>query len=410
MGFLVEAVFPKNNDAITYKEAKSYYYFVDTGVLMNGIKDDSLILDERQVINFKESPVVTIINNKNRDYQGARVAIIAYTYVPQEDFHSLDCDTTNFRKIKQLTLKGYATYNEPYQKVRLLPWEVMRQKFIDNGVLKVKNKNEDDNSTQASLNLNDYFSATTTATTQPYSYMISNDSRTFATTQSYKEINEILNQTKKGNNMNNFDRIFKFGPASDVAMSIYGPAFKSCGAENWISRNDGEWVDVSDLLLDINTSSFCYMMPVAKSNVREGDYILHKNKWAYVSEVHDTFLEVEVMSEQELVNVIPVRNPFGFEFYTKLITPFENGFAHADSSNPFGMLPLVMMMGKNGDKNSSMLPLMLMMNGGALDMSNPMMLMMMCDNSDNNNLLPMMMMMQQMQTQNTVNPNMTTKV
>lgn len=392
MGFLVETVFLKDNKKIIKEDYRPYYYFVDTSLFLENIK--YLIPNEKEVVRCEDKPpIITIKNNKGYTYRGSRLAVTAYTYVPEDDYKRIDCENTKFREIIELTKIGTAFYDHPRYITSLSPWEQMRIRFVADGVLKVNNKSEEGNSIQDTLNLNNYFYATTT-TAQPCK----------------EEINEILNEAKKGNNMNNFERIFKFGPASDVAMSIYGPAFKSCGAENWISRNDGEWVDVSDLLLDINTSSFCYMMPVAKSNVREGDYILHKNKWAYVSEVHDTFLEVEIMSEQEIVNVLPVRNPFGFEFYTKLITPFENGFAHADSSNPFGMLPLVMMMGKNGDKNSSMFPLMLMMNGGALDMSNPMMLMMLCDNGDSNSLLPMMMMMQQMQTQNTANPNMTAKV
>lgn len=409
MGFLVETVFLKDNENIIYEGARPYYYFINTSLFLENIK--YLIPNEKEVVRCEDKPpIITVKNNNGYTYRGSRLAVTAYTYVPEDDYKRIDCENTKFREIIELTKVGTAFYNHPHYITSLFPWEQMRIRFIADGVLKVKNKSEDDNSTQASLNLNDYFSATTTATTQPYSCTINDILYTFDTIQPYKEeINKNSNKAKKGNNMNNFDRIFKFGPASDVAMSIYGPAFKSCGAENWISRNDGEWIDASDLLLDINTSSFCYMMPVAKSNVREGDYILHKNKWAYVSEVHETFLEVEIMSEQEIVNVLPVRNPFGFEFYTKLITPFENGFAHADSSNPFGMLPLLMMMGKNDNKNNSMLPLMLMMNGGALDMSNPMMLMMMCDNGDNN-LLPMMLMMQQMQTQNTANPNVTTKV
>lgn len=198
------------------------------------------------------------------------------------------------------------------------------------------------------------------------------------------------NEKKEDKNMfENMMKDFKFGPATDVKFSIYGPAFN--GGDRWLARHEGEWVDVSDMLIDVG--NICYMMPVAKTSIKEGDFILHKGKWARVDCVDevDNYLAVEKINEQEFARVLPTKNIFGFDYYTKLICPID-GFEGAEgfgatTDNPFGMLPFVIAM-KDGKKDN-LLPLMMM--SGKMDMSNPMMLMMLA--GDNSNLGLMMAMM-----------------
>lgn len=198
------------------------------------------------------------------------------------------------------------------------------------------------------------------------------------------------NEKKEGKNMfENMTKDFKFGPVTDIKFSIYGPAFN--GGDRWLARHEGEWVDVSDMLIDVG--NICYMMPVAKTSIKEGDFILHKGKWARVDCIveEENFISVEKINEQEVVRVLPTKNMFGFDYYTKLMCPIESfegaeGFG-ATTDNPFGMLPFVMAM-KDGKKDN-LLPLMMM--SGKMDMSNPMMLMML--GGDNSNLGLMMAMM-----------------
>lgn len=198
------------------------------------------------------------------------------------------------------------------------------------------------------------------------------------------------NEKKEGKNMfENMAKDFKFGPATDTRFSIYGPAFN--GGDRWLARHEDEWVDVSDMLIDVG--NICYMMPVAKTSIKEGDFILHKGKWARVNCVdeRDNYLSVEKINEQEVAQVLPTKNMFGFDYYTKLMCPIESfegaeGFG-ATTDNPFGMLPFVMAM-KDGKKDN-LLPLMMM--SGKMDMSNPMMLMLL--GGDNSNLGLMMAMM-----------------
>ena len=198
------------------------------------------------------------------------------------------------------------------------------------------------------------------------------------------------NEKKEDKNMfENIMKDIKFGPATDTRFSIYGPAFN--GGDRWLARHEGEWVDVSDMLIDVG--NICYMMPVAKNSIKEGDFILHKGKWARVDCIveEENFISVEKINEQEVVQVLPTKNMFGFDYYTKLMCPIESfegaeGFG-ATTDNPFGMLPFIMAM-KDGKKDN-LLPLMMM--SGKMDMSNPMMLMML--GGDNSNLGLMMAMM-----------------
>ena len=198
------------------------------------------------------------------------------------------------------------------------------------------------------------------------------------------------NEKKEDKNMfENMTKDIKFGPVTDIKFSIYGPAFN--GGDRWLARHEGEWVDVSDMLIDVG--NICYMMPVAKNSIKEGDFILHKGKWARVDCIveEENFISVEKINEQEVVQVLPTKNMFGFDYYTKLMCPIESfegaeGFG-ATTDNPFGMLPFIMAM-KDGKKDN-LLPLMMM--SGKMDMSNPMMLMML--SGDNSNLGLMMAMM-----------------
>lgn len=198
------------------------------------------------------------------------------------------------------------------------------------------------------------------------------------------------NEKKEDKSMfENMAKDFKFGPATDVRFSIYGPAFN--GGDRWLARHEGEWVDVSDMLIDVG--NICYIMPVAKNSIKEGDFILHKGKWVRVecAVEEENYISVEKINEQEVVRVLPTKNMFGFDYYTKLICPIESfegaeGFS-ATTDNPFGMLPFIMAM-KDGKKDN-LLPLMMM--SGKMDMSNPMMLMML--SGDNSNLGLMMAMM-----------------
>jgi hypothetical protein len=97
---------------------------------------------------------------------------------------------------------------------------------------------------------------------------------------------------------------------------------------------------------------------------------------------------------KEVKTIMSSRSPFGFDFYTKVITFGENMFK-ADRDNPFGsMLPMMMLMGDGRKSNdNSMMMAMMMMQNGQTEID-PMMMYFMMNDSTGNDMLPMLMMMQ----------------
>lgn len=222
-------------------------------------------------------------------------------------------------------------------------------------------------------------------------------------------LTKINTEEKKEKTM--FESMMKnlhFGKANNAKMSIYGPALREAiSGDTWIAfdKSKEQWIDVPcEAILDIPLLE----MPVAKSNIQLGDFIFHAGTgWVRVIDFDDEmnyFIEAEDPSNHEIIKILPTRNMFGFDFYTKLIVPFDMGatFGGANESNPFGMLPMLMMMSdknKSGSGDNSMLMAMMMMQNGGMDFtSNPMMLYaLMGDKGSDNSMLMAMLMSQMMQ-------------
>lgn len=220
---------------------------------------------------------------------------------------------------------------------------------------------------------------------------------------------EINIEKKKEKTM--FESMMKnlhFGKADNAKMSIYGPALREAvSGDTWIAfdKSKEQWIDVPcEAILDIPLLE----MPVAKNDIQIGDFIFHAGVgWVRVIDFDDEmnyFIEAEDPSNHEIIKILPTRNMFGFDFYTKLIVPFDMGttFGGASASNPFGMLPMLMMMSdknKSGSGDNSMLMAMMMMQNGGMDFaSNPMMLYaLMGDKGGDNSMLIAMLMSQMMQ-------------
>lgn len=237
---------------------------------------------------------------------------------------------------------------------------------------------------------------------------------TLTTGASYLKLNnlpKINTEEKKEKTM--FEGMLKnlrFGKADSAKMSIYGPALREAiSGDTWVAfdKSKEQWIDVpAEAILDIPL----FEMPVAKNNIQIGDFIFHAGigtGWVRVIDFDDEmnyFIEAEDPSNHEIIKILPTRNMFGFDFYTKLVVPFDMGatFGGASASNPFGMLPMLMMMSdknKSSSNDNSMLMAMMMMQNGTMDFtSNPMMLYaLMGDKSGDNSMLMAMLMSQMMQ-------------
>lgn len=180
---------------------------------------------------------------------------------------------------------------------------------------------------------------------------------------------------------------------TDVKMSIYGPAFTVVGngQGTWISFDkNNELIDVTDMLID---GVPIMVMPTSPENLSEGDFIHYTGVWMQVREIDiDGTITAYRLYDRTIQKVLPTKNIFGFNYYTKLIT-FNFG-ENANSDNPFGNLLPLMMLSEGGTINDNLLPLMLMSNNTSFDFnSNPMLLyMMMSKDSDNTNWIPFMLM------------------
>lgn len=228
----------------------------------------------------------------------------------------------------------------------------------------------------------------------------------------YLKLNNLPKiNTEKKKEKTMFESMMKnlhFGKADNAKMSIYGPALREAvSGDTWIAfdKSKEQWIDVPfEAILDIPLLE----MPVAKNDIQIGDFIFHAGVgWVRVIDFDDEmnyFIEAEDPSNHEIIKILPTRNMFGFDFYTKLIVPFDMGatFGGASASNPFGMLPMLMMMSdknKSGSGDNSMLMAMMMMQNSGMDfVSNPMMLYaLLGDKGSDNSMLMAMLMSQMMQ-------------
>lgn len=211
-----------------------------------------------------------------------------------------------------------------------------------------------------------------------------------------EELVNKYNKKEEKEDMNLFKN-FDFGSceSDNVRVSMYGIAVKNANG-TWVSydQKTGNIIDVDILNFD---GKYLYKMPVAIKDIKAGDTIIHGRKPMFVSDASDGKLLVIDPAAGEEKIVLPVKNMFGFDFVTRVVNLFENFTGGATADQPFGnMLPLMLM---NDSKSDDVLPLMFMMNGGNLDMSNPMMMFLLMNGKNDNSLLPLMFLMNQPKTQ-----------
>ena len=195
--------------------------------------------------------------------------------------------------------------------------------------------------------------------------------------ENLKKLSELLNENKNENKGDNNMFNFEFGKANNTGagFSMYGLTFGT-GDNSCIAYKDGGWVDVPKEFIIKGMSDMLYMMPVAKKEVKANDYIRHNGRWVRVIEVTDTTLKAEDIYNKTVIEILPTRSPFGFDFYTKLVNMFDGfgGEAKASAENPFGNMWMFMLMGDSKSNFKDMLPFMMMNGDFKFDMSNPMMM------------------------------------
>lgn len=186
---------------------------------------------------------------------------------------------------------------------------------------------------------------------------------------------------------------FHFGPCGDRAkISPIGIAIKNNNGE-WVSYDKEKHEIINVDLLNFGDSNFVYMIPVAIKDIAEGDAVIHNKHIMFVKKVRSDGVTVVDITDGEYKKILPTKSMFGFDFITKVVSVMDLSKTEASADNPFGnLLPFLLL---NGNKNDNVPLAMMMMNGGQLDMSNPLMIYVLMAGSpgSDTSLLPLLMMM-----------------
>ena len=206
-----------------------------------------------------------------------------------------------------------------------------------------------------------------------------------------EEIEKLKNKESEENKMFNFENLknkFQFGEYKEAKMSPYGIAFQNGNEYFAVNTKTMELIDATGLVFDFNC---VYAMPVAANAVKVGDFIIHNYGPVLVRAIHeDGTLKCWHINAHEVVTVLPVKSPFGFNFYTKLVSLVDNMDMTPTNDNPFGNIwPLLLMNGKKDNKDMMMFMMLMNQQSGQF---NPMMMYMMI-NENKSDFLPMMLMM-----------------
>ena len=211
------------------------------------------------------------------------------------------------------------------------------------------------------------------------------------------KINKKEKENMKTNDLFNFE----FGPVSSnqFRMSPYGIAVATA-SNGWVSYNakTGEIFDVD--IINFDVSKMIFKMPVALNAIAVGDILIHSGKPVFVRAINPDTVSVVNYADATVSEILPVKSPFGFNFFTKICALIDFNGTAASESNPFGnMLPFLMLA---GNKDSEFDPAMLMManaigstNGTTSLFQNPMMMYLMLSgkDKDKSDMLPFLLMM-----------------
>ena len=393
---------------------KSYFYIINSDTGCNSILNshDRDVFDFIKKVHYNYC-LCRMINAQGYDYRGGKIVI--EKILPYESSHSADVRLKEISFMREwlpsslVSELDYAPYDSKedtmenrinFSPVGTLAYQCQSGEWVELGQVKdfelVQNfscetgKTYEINCTASNLTVGDM-------TGNGYLNQLSNAYTTNSLHINNSTISNVVNvnddaRKEKTTMFENVFKNVKVGKAANVRMSIYGPAFYSKTNKEWIAFNNGDLTNVDGMTLE--GENFCYMMPVAHDKVMIGDFILHNDTWGRVNYIDEATLSVEMPETHELVNVLPMKNIFGFNFYTKLVSLVDMTNFGASAETPFGMLPMVMMMNNaTGAKGTmeSMLPMLLMANGGKIDMDNPMMLMALCGGQSSDMMMGLML-------------------
>lgn len=156
--------------------------------------------------------------------------------------------------------------------------------------------------------------------------------------------------------MFNADKLFggQIGPdqSGKFKISMMGLAMKDeSGSFVAYNREQGEMTDVMDMTFD-GMEGAIFRLPVVE--VEEGDLISHGKDLLYVETVNGNRVTALNPFTSKLEVVVPKGNLFGFKFFIKVVSLFDQmmgGFGEPDPKNPMkSVAPFLMMSMMGGSK------------------------------------------------------------
>ena len=223
-----------------------------------------------------------------------------------------------------------------------------------------------------------------------------NDKKLNKLIDTVEELKTKIGKDKTSMNTNTLFGNFDFGPVDEnrVHLSFYGIAIKNKDG-NWVAfdRDTGDIMNVE--ILNFSAKNFIYKMPVALSAIEVGDIIIHNHVPVFVEGIENNEITVVDIYNGEKKIVLPTKSPFGFNFYTKVVSLAGTGspFGEANAENPFGsMLPVLALAGGDNIDIGTMLAFSMMNGNGSTDMNSMLPFLLMKDGSTDN-LLPLMFFM-----------------
>lgn len=192
---------------------------------------------------------------------------------------------------------------------------------------------------------------------------------------------------------------FDFGPVSSskFRMSPYGLAVATA-SNGWVSYNPKTEEIFNVEIINFDVSKLIYKMPVPVKDVKKGDIVMHGGKPMFVRAKNENgTISVVNYADATVVEILPVKSPFGFNFFTKVCALIDFDTTNADSDNPFGnILPFLMFSEDNQNIDPAMFFLMSSFGKeGNIFGDNPMMFYFLMNNNNgnnNNDFLPFLFM------------------
>lgn len=214
-----------------------------------------------------------------------------------------------------------------------------------------------------------------------------------------KRIEELENKLNKKQE-NRFKTMkmlnMEFGPVNSekVRMSPFGLAIRNAKG-TWVSYDATKDAVVDVEAFNFDSSNFLYMVPVAMSEIKPKDIIIHNGKPCFVEQCYSSSIKVNDIFEGEIKEIKPTTNMFGFNYMTKVVCLLDFGTPSAE--NPFGNMWMLAL----ADEAEGINPMMAMMMFNQQDknmMNNPMMMaLLMNESEDKNDMLTAMLAMNMMQ-------------